>query len=112
MECLLMVRETGVQSQVEAYQRLQKMLLDVNLLNIQHYKARVYGKVEQSREWSCALGLVAIEEKEPSDHPRLRSPTLLTLYLIAYVYIYIYIYIYMHKNMYIYMNTYIYKYNG
>ena len=42
-----MVRETGVQSQVESYQRL-KMVLDVPLLNTQRYKVRIEGKVEQS----------------------------------------------------------------
>ena len=32
-----------------------KMELDTTLLNTQHYKVRFKGKVEQSREWSCAL---------------------------------------------------------
>ena len=36
------------------------------LLNTQHYKVRIKGKVEQSREWSSALpytlGVVAIEK--------------------------------------------------
>ena len=32
-----------------------KMALDVTLLNIQHYKVQIKGKVEQFREWSCAL---------------------------------------------------------
>ena len=50
-----MARETGVQSQVESYQRLKKMVLDAALLNIQHYKVRIKGKVEQSRERSSAL---------------------------------------------------------
>ena len=44
-----MVRDTGVQSQVESYQRLKKWYLT------QHYKVRIKGKVEQSREWSSAL---------------------------------------------------------
>ena len=39
-----------VQSQVESYQRLKKMVLDASLLNTQHYKVRIKGKVEQSRE--------------------------------------------------------------
>ena len=30
--------ETGVQSQVESYQRLKKMVLDTALLNTQYYK--------------------------------------------------------------------------
>ena len=54
-----MVRETGVQSQDESYQRL-KMVLDVALLNIQHYKIRIKGKVEQSREWSSALSYTSM----------------------------------------------------
>ena len=45
-----MVQETGVQSQVETYQRLKKMVLDTSLLNAQHYKVRFKGKVEHSRE--------------------------------------------------------------
>ena len=45
-----MVRETGVQSQNESYQRLKKMGLDSALLNSQDYKVRIKGKVEQSRE--------------------------------------------------------------
>ena len=36
--------------------KTQKMVLDAALLNIQHYKVRIKGKVEQSREWSSALG--------------------------------------------------------
>ena len=32
-----------------------KMVLDASLLNTQHYKVRLKGKVEQSRERSCAL---------------------------------------------------------
>ena len=45
-----MVWETGVQSQVKSYQRLKKMVLDAALLNTQHYKVWIKGKVEQSRE--------------------------------------------------------------
>ena len=50
-----MARETWVQSQVKSYQRLKKMVLDATLLNTQHYKVRIKGKVEQSREKSSAL---------------------------------------------------------
>ena len=35
--------------------KTQKMVLDVVLLNTQHYKVRIKGKVEQCREWSSAL---------------------------------------------------------
>ena len=45
-----MARETWVQSQVESYKRLKKMIFDASLLNTQHYKVRIKGKVEQSRE--------------------------------------------------------------
>ena len=31
------------------------MVLDTSLFNTQQYKVRIKGKVEQSREWSCAL---------------------------------------------------------
>ena len=41
--------------------KTQKMVLDAALLNTQHYKVRIKGKVEQSKEWNS---------------PRLRSPTL------------------------------------
>ena len=39
--------------------KTQKMVLDAVLLNTQHYKVRIKGKVEQSRDWS---GVVAIEK--------------------------------------------------
>ena len=35
--------------------KTQKIVLDAALLNTQHYKVRIKGKVEQSREWSSAL---------------------------------------------------------
>ena len=35
--------------------KTQKMVLDTSLLNTQHYKVRIQGKVEQSRETSSAL---------------------------------------------------------
>ena len=35
--------------------KTKKMALDAALLNTQHYKVRIKGKVEQSREWSSAL---------------------------------------------------------
>ena len=50
-----MVRETGVQFQVKSYQRLKKIMLDASLLNTQHYKVQIKGKVEQSKERSSAL---------------------------------------------------------
>ena len=35
--------------------KTQKMVLDATLLNTQHYKVRIKGKVEQFRERSSAL---------------------------------------------------------
>ena len=37
------------------------MVLDVPCLT-HHYKLKVKGKVEQSREWSSSFGVVAIEK--------------------------------------------------
>ena len=38
------------------------MVLDTSLLNTQQYKVRIKGKVEQFRERSSGLGVVAIEK--------------------------------------------------
>ena len=46
------------------------MVLDASLLNTQQYKVRIKGKVEQ------------VIEKGDLGHPRLRSPTLLSLFCI------------------------------
>ena len=40
--------------------KTQKMVLDDALLNTQHYKVRIKGKVEQSREWSSALSYTMV----------------------------------------------------
>ena len=45
-----MNQETRVQSSVESYQRLKKMVLDASLLDTQHYKVRM-----QSMEWRPPL---------------------------------------------------------
>ena len=37
-----------------------KMVLDASLLNTQQYKVRIKGKVEQSRERSCALPYASV----------------------------------------------------
>ena len=37
-----------------------KMVLDTSLLNIQQYKIRIVGKVEQSRERSSALPYISV----------------------------------------------------
>ena len=46
----------------------QKMVLVTALLNTQHYKVRIKGKVEQSREWSSALlytSVLKLLKREP-----------------------------------------------
>ena len=40
--------------------KTQKMVFDAALLNTQHYKVRIKGKVEQSREWSSALPYTSV----------------------------------------------------
>ena len=48
LECSPMAAKAWVQSQVESYQRLKKIVLDATLLNTQHFKVRIKDKVEQS----------------------------------------------------------------
>ena len=40
--------------------KTQRMLLDASLLNTQHYKVQIKGKVEQSREKSSALPYTSV----------------------------------------------------
>ena len=40
--------------------KTQKMVLDAALLNTQHYKVQIKGKVEQSRERSSALHYILV----------------------------------------------------
>ena len=40
--------------------KTQKMVLDAALLNTQHYKIRIKGKVEQSWDWSSALSYTSV----------------------------------------------------
>ena len=73
--------------------KTQKMVLDSSLLNTQHYKVRIKGKVEQSRERSSALPYTLVyyplkrNLRGTLDYGRL---------LFAYIYIYIYIYTYIY----------------
>ena len=56
--------QSGVQSQVESYQRLKNGTWCF-LVNTQRYKVRIKGKVVQSKEWRSASlhhGVVAIEK--------------------------------------------------
>ena len=62
--------------------KTQKMVFEAALLNTQHYKVQIKGKEEQSREMCSALSYTSVKQllkREPSGHPRLRSPTLLAL---------------------------------
>ena len=40
--------------------KTQKMVLDTTLLNTQHYKVRIKGKVDQSTEMSSALFYISV----------------------------------------------------
>ena len=42
--------------------KIQKIVLDASLLNTQHYKVRIKGKVEQSRERSSALPYTLVQQ--------------------------------------------------
>ena len=42
--------------------KTQKMLLDAALLSTQHYKVRIKGKLEQSREMSNALPYTSVKQ--------------------------------------------------
>ena len=41
--------------------KTQKMVLEATLLNTQHYKVRIKGKVEESREWSSTFPYTLVE---------------------------------------------------
>ena len=40
--------------------KTQKMVLGATLFNTQHYKVRIKGKVEQSKEWGSALPYTSV----------------------------------------------------
>ena len=50
-----MVRKTGVPIPGRVITKTQEMVLDAALLNTQHYKVRINGKVEQCKEESSAF---------------------------------------------------------
>ena len=65
--------------------KTQKIVPDASLLNTQHYKVRIKGKVEQSREGvapSPTHWCSSYRKREPSGYPRLWSPT-------TYIYMYV-----------------------
>ena len=60
-----------------------KMVLDTSLLNTQHYKLCIKGKVEQSSKRSSTLSYTSVWyllKWEPLGRPRLRSPTYFYFY--------------------------------
>ena len=66
-----MVWETGVQSQVDSYQRLKKMVLDATLLNTQHNKVKIKDSgAIQGMDQHPPLNLCALPiEKGPFKSP-------------------------------------------
>ena len=75
--------------------KTQKIVLDANLLNAQHYKVGVKDKVKQSREWSSAplyLGVGSIE-KRPFGSPSTKVDLTLPQYSIYYL-----LYCYIHNT--------------
>ena len=80
-------RETGVQSQIESYQRLKKwyLMLPCLMLNTIKLRSRVKWKNPGNEVAPSPTPWCTNNKKiEPFDHTQLRSPTLL-------IYIYIYI---------------------
>ena len=58
--------------------KTQKMVLDVAWPSTQYYKVRIKGKVEQPTNGVAPYSTPrcsSYRKGEPSDHPRLRSPT-------------------------------------
>ena len=55
LHCSPMAWETWVSVPGWVIPKTQKMVLDASLLNTQHYKVRIKGKVEQSRQRSSTL---------------------------------------------------------
>ena len=60
--------------------KTQKMVLDNSLLNTQHYKVRIKGKVKQTKERSSVFTFISVSQlmkMKPLGFPRLRLPNLL-----------------------------------
>ena len=106
-----MTWETGVRCQVESFQRLKNMMLDISLVNAPHYMVRIKGKVEQYKERSSALSYISIAIEKGG----FKSPSITIANFTIYIYIYskvfsnIYIAIYS-KDFHIYIYIYIYIY--
>ena len=71
--------------------KTQKMVLDSFLLNTQHYKVYIKGKVEQSRERSSTLPYLSVVAIEKGAFEFLLT-MITSFYLLYFIYIYIYIY--------------------
>ena len=50
----------GVHTKGQVIPKTQKMVLDAGLLNTQHYKLRIKGQVEESRERNSALSYTLV----------------------------------------------------
>ena len=104
VECLPMIRETVVQSQVKSYQRLKKWYLMPTCLTLStiRWGSRVkWNNQGNGVAPSQHLGVVAIK-KGAFGSPSTKV-TNFTTYICVCVYIYIYIYIYMYMCVYIFV---------
>ena len=81
----------------------QKMVLDASLLNTQHYKVRIKGKVEPSRE-----GVAPSPTSWCSSYRKGSLRVTLDYGRQLYFYLYIYIYIYICAFIFIHICTYMY----
>ena len=104
-----MAQETWVQSPGWVIPKTQKMVLDSSLLNTQHCKVRIKGKVEQSRERSNALAFFeSLVWPDLGLNPGLpghwqthtHKRVCVYIYMCVCECIYIYIYIYTHVCVY------------
>ena len=94
--------------------KTQKMVLDASLLNTQHYKVRIKGKVEQSREgvapsptpWCSSYRKGSLWVTLDYGRQLYFIYIHLCMYIHQYIYIYIYWCMYIHK--WIYISAYIY----
>ena len=111
--CLPMVRDTEVQSSVELYEKLKKMVLDASLLNTHYYKVPIKGKYSNPGKGVVPSPTPQWSKRKPSGRPQLWSAELLTyVYICMHTYKFIhtctctYIYIYIYTNIHICVCTY------
>ena len=60
LKCSPMIQETGVQFQIELFERLKKYYLMPLCLTLSIIRYRIKSKVEQSRKWSSALAYTSV----------------------------------------------------